>query len=48
MNKILVLLSSTFVLIPHGYCLSWLRELLLLHVISDSLITLAYLLCGAN
>ena len=29
-------------LMPHGYCLSWSPALLWLHVISDSLITIAY------
>jgi signal transduction histidine kinase len=29
-------------LLPHGYCLSWQADLLLLHVVSDSLIALAY------
>ena len=29
-------------LLPHGYCFSWQRDLLLLHVLSDTLIALAY------
>jgi signal transduction histidine kinase len=29
-------------LLPHGYCFSWQRDLLLLHVVSDALIALAY------
>ena len=42
MNNIFGFLASTSVFMPHGYCLFWLRELLLLHVISDTLIALAY------
>lgn len=29
-------------LLPHGYCFSWQRDLLLLHVLSDTLIALSY------
>ncbi len=42
MNNVIGFLSFTSSFMPHGYCLFWLKELLLLHVISDSLIALAY------
>jgi hypothetical protein len=29
--------------LPHGYCLLWNWHLILLHVVSDSLITLSYM-----
>lgn len=33
---------ATLGFMPHGYCYLWLRELLLLHILSDGLIALAY------
>jgi hypothetical protein len=36
-------LSSAGDFLPHGYCLLWNWPLILLHVVSDSLITLSYM-----